>query len=102
MMHTLKSAEKIISPILLLLTHPTIFASFLLGLVSLSSLTGQVLLPYCIMVQQLAHSNLHLAPNSKHLIENKGNKCINSLYPQINLAKTLSIALPLAPMKSPR
>ena len=77
----LRSAAEITYSGLMLDIHLTILASFLSSLITSSSLTGQISLPYCITLCTHAECNLHFVPKRKSSMGNKFTKSFNLHHP---------------------
>ena len=61
----------------MLYMHLTIFVSFLPSLLRFFSLTGQISLPYSIMLHTHTEYNLYFAPKGKPLPAKKGTESLN-------------------------
>ena len=77
----LRSVAEIIYSGLMLDIHLTILASFLSSLITSSSLTGQISLPYSITLCTHAEYNLHSVPKRKSSMGNKFTKSFNLHHP---------------------
>ena len=81
-------SEEILSSGLTLQVHLTIHTSFLSSLITFSSLTGQVSLPYSITLCTHAEYNLPFASKGKPLLANKGTKYLNLHHPLLKSKST--------------
>ena len=85
----LSSTPEILFSVLTLHIHPTILASLLSFLVTLSYLTHQVLLPCSITLHKQGEYNLSLAPKGKSLLCNKSKKFLHCSIHNLNPLKAL-------------
>ena len=93
----LSSLAEILSSGLALLIHSVVLVSFLSTRNTSFSLTGQLSLPYSILLCIYAEYNLPFAPIGKHLLANKGTKSLNLVHLLLILVVSLSTAPSLAP-----
>ena len=77
---------------LMLHIHLTILASFISVLITSSSSTSQVSLPYVLMLGTPVECKLLLASKDKSLLSNNGTESLNLLHPLVILVTILSTA----------